>query len=94
MKRRTASAVIALTLTPALIGLTATSSDAASRYYYSSCTKLTKVFPHGVAKSAAAAAKQVRAGNSRPAYGTKAKKVYWENRSRLDRDKDGTACER
>jgi hypothetical protein len=28
-----------------------------------------------------------------PAYGARAKKVYWKNYTRLDRDRDGTACE-
>ena len=69
-------------------------ADAGGKYYYSSCAKLTKTFKHGVAKSAAAAQKQVNQGYGRPAYGPKAKKVYDKNKGRLDRDKDGTACER
>lgn len=52
-----------------------------------------KVWPHGVAKSRTAAARAVRDGYSRPAYGPRARAVYWENHSRLDRDNDGTACE-
>lgn len=75
------------------VSMLATPADAVT-YYYSSCTKLAKVFPHGVAKSAAAAAYQVRQGYGRPAYGTRAKKVYATNYKRLDRDRDGTACER
>jgi hypothetical protein len=44
---------------------------------------------HGVAKSTAAAAKQVKAGYGKPAVKPK---VYWAN-VKSDRDKDGTACE-
>ena len=62
--------------------------------YYSSCTKLHVRFKHGVAKGPVAAQKQVNQGYGRPAYGTYAKKVYWANYKRLDRDRDGTACER
>lgn len=79
----------ALTITPVMA--VAAPADAAAKY--SSCAKLTKVFPNGVAKSKAAANKQVRQGNSRPAHGKRAKKVYWKNYKSLDRDKDGTACE-
>ena len=51
-------------------------------------------FHHGVAKSRKAALRQVRAGYGMPAYGTLAQEVYARNYTRLDRDKDGTACER
>ena len=47
-----------------------------------------------MAKSHTAAVRQVRSGYGMPAYGSLAQKVYWKNHSRLDRDKDGTACER
>lgn len=60
---------------------------------FSSCTKLHKVYRYGVAKSAAAAASQVRTHHYRPAYSKQAQKVYWANYKRLDRDHDGTACE-
>ena len=47
-----------------------------------------------MAKSLAAARYQVRQGYGMPAYGKTAQAVYWANKSRLDRDGDGTACER
>jgi hypothetical protein len=66
----------------------------ATTLYYSSCAKLTAKFHHGVARSHRAALYQVRQGYGMPAYGTLAQKVYWKNYQRLDRDRDGTACER
>lgn len=66
----------------------------AANFYYSSCAKLTKVYKNGVAASNVAAAKQVKAGFARPATTDAARKVYSTNKSRLDRDSDGTACER
>lgn len=86
-----ARAVLSLSL--ALGPAVAISAPAEAATKFSSCAKLTQVFPNGVAKSKKAANRQVRAGNSRPAYGKRAKKVYWANHKSLDRDKDGTACE-
>src|SRR4051812_46432835 len=60
---------------------------------FANCTALHKVWHDGVAKGPKAAQKQVRDGYSKPAYGPRARKVYWANRADLDRDKDGTACE-
>lgn len=56
---------------------------------FANCTKLTKVYPNGVAKNRNAANKQVDQGNPKPAVKPR---VYNKN-SGLDRDKDGTACE-
>ena len=75
------------------VGLAEVGPADAAQTSYSSCAKLQKDFKHGVSKSKAAAQKQVRQGYGMPAYGTHAQKVYWANESRLDRDKDGTACE-
>jgi hypothetical protein len=61
--------------------------------YYRTCRTLHKDFEHGVARSRKAAAKQVREGYGRPAYGSYARQVYSVNERRLDRDQDGTACE-
>jgi hypothetical protein len=60
---------------------------------FSSCDKLTRAWPSGVAKGPVAANKAVRDGYSRPATGPRAVAVYWENHCRLDRDHDGTACD-
>jgi hypothetical protein len=61
--------------------------------YYASCRALHRDFPHGVAKGRRAAAKQVRDGFGRPAFGPHAREVYWANHRSLDPDRDGTACE-
>jgi len=72
---------------------TTVQADAATGRYFANCDALHKVWKHGVAKGPKAAQKQVRDGYSKPAYGPKARKVYWRNYTRLDRDRDGTACE-
>ncbi|MBA2953442.1 calcium-binding protein [Nocardioides sp. MAH-18] len=72
--------------------LVATPADAAAPYF-SSCDRLTRAWPNGVAKGRVAANMAVRDGYSRPATTPRAVAVYWENYRRLDRDRDGTACE-
>lgn len=95
--------VIGMTKTFARVGVTAVAllaplltvtapADAAAPTFRS-CDALTRVWPNGVAKSATAARRAVRDGHSRPAYGTRARAVYWQNYRNLDRDRDGTACE-
>jgi hypothetical protein len=94
MRTRLVGSVAALALAaPVSIAINVGSADAAS-LTYKNCTALTKVYHHGVAKSRAAALKQVKAGYHIPAYGSRARKVYWANYKSLDRDRDGTACER
>lgn len=78
----------------ATVPFAAIAPASASTTYFTSCAKLNRVFPHGVAKSPAAAVLQVRDGYGRPATTRRAKQVYAANHSRLDRDNDGTACER
>ena len=68
-------------------------APASATTHYANCTALHRDFKHGVSKSKAAAKKQVRQGYGLPAYGKHAKAVYAANKSNLDRDKDGTACE-
>ncbi len=91
MTKTLRGAVAALALTIPLLSLAVPAEAAAP--YFSSCGKLTQKWPNGVAKGPVAAAKAVRDGYSRPAITTLAKQVYWGNYSRLDRDRDGTACE-
>jgi hypothetical protein len=94
VRNRVVGSVIAIALA-APVGVVASASSAdASSLTYSNCTVLTQRYHHGVAKSRKAAKKQVRQGYGMPAYGTRARKVYWANYKSLDRDKDGTACER
>ncbi len=85
-------AAVALTSTTITVAV-ATPAEAAGRKF-ANCTELAKVYPHGVSKSAAAAQKQVRQGYGKPAHGKKARAVYHTNKGSMDRDKDGTACER
>ncbi len=98
LSRLTFTAVAALlAASPAVGALTspaeAASAEAASGTKYASCDALHKQFKHGVARSSAAANKQVRNGYTRPSTTARAKAVYRANSANLDRDKDGTACE-
>lgn len=93
ISKKISGALLALALT-APVGISAMTAPAqAGGLYYSSCDNLHRDYTHGVAKSRRAANKQVRLGYGRPAFGPRAKRVYWENHTRLDRDDDGTACE-
>ncbi|MGL5827236.1 MAG: excalibur calcium-binding domain-containing protein [Nocardioides sp.] len=94
MKKCASLAVSLMLAVAAVTTIQVNSASAAPAEKYSSCAKLTKDFPHGVARSKRAASKQVAQGYGRPAYRKKAKRVYRQNRAALDRDKDGTACER
>lgn len=96
---KVASAILTVVVASGTVIGTATvgqadTADQARGKYYSSCDKLTKDFKHGVAKSRKAAQQQVNQGYGRPSFTSKAKSVYRTNKSRLDRDNDGTACER
>lgn len=93
VRTRAVRALPTALLAVCLVSLSTPSADAAN-FYYSSCAKLSKVYKNGVAASNVAAAKQVKAGFARPATTDAARKVYSTNKVRLDRDKDGTACER
>ena len=58
---------------------------------YKNCTKLNKVYPHGVGKKGA---KDKVSGKSKPVTNfTVSKKTYKLNK-KSDRDKDGIACEK
>ena len=57
---------------------------------FSSCDKLLGVYPAGVARDQAAADAAQAAGMTRP---TVNRAVYKLNAGRLDRDRDGVACE-
>lgn len=87
--------VVTALATAAVSGLMLVGPVAANaQTYYSSCTALHRDFRHGVAKSYTAARREHRlTGYPMAAYGRHAQKVYWANRSRLDRDKDGVDCE-
>ena len=88
MKKPLFVAATAAMAMSATFAMSAVPAHAAGKKF-ANCNAMHKVYPHGVAKSKAAAAKQVRAGNGRPAV---KKAVYVANKG-SDRDKDGTACE-
>jgi hypothetical protein len=94
MRKQIVGSLVALAVAaPVSVAMTAGPAEAHS-LHYANCTALTRTYHHGVAKSHKAALKQVRAGYHLPAYGTRARKVYWANYKSMDRDRDGTACER
>lgn len=88
---RPAALVAAAVLACAPLAVTAPAEASTT---YSSCAKLTKVFKNGIAKNKAAADRAVRAGHPRPSSTAKATKIYLKNYKRLDRDRDGVACEK
>lgn len=83
-------ALAAIALTASTLTIAAPANAAT---VYGSCDALHRDWKYGVAKSYKAAMYQVRTGHYKPAYGTRAQRVYWANRSGRDRDLDGTACE-
>jgi opacity protein-like surface antigen len=77
--------VIAAAAALAATAAIAAPADASARHFRN-CTAMHKVYPHGIAKSRAAAR----------AHGWEAKvsaSLYKANK-RMDRDRDGVACER
>lgn len=91
IKIASTAAVVATALS-VMSAVPATASGTPTKYF-SSCAKLNKQYGAGVAKNAAAARRAVRNGYSRPSTTKAAKTTYWDNYTRLDRDRDGTACE-
>jgi len=66
--------------------VSSTSIPSASVVDYRNCTQLRKAYPNGIAKSKKAAAKQKQAPMVSPAL--------YKAHIKLDRDKDGTICEK
>jgi Excalibur calcium-binding domain len=70
----------------------ATPAEAATATKYKNCTALQKKYPHGVGRKGA---KDKVRGSTKPVTTFKVDtKVYNANKSKLDRDKDGIACEK
>nr|MCW2728083.1 calcium-binding protein [Aeromicrobium sp.] len=67
----------------------ASSAEAAPAKTYANCTKLNKVYPHGVGKPGA---KDKTSGT--PVRNFKANKKIYQLNTKSDRDKDGIACEK
>lgn len=78
---------IGLILVLALSTMQGTAQAAKS---YSNCTKLTRDYAHGVAKTRKAARRAVRQGYGRPKV---SRRLYLAN-DHLDADNDRVACER
>jgi hypothetical protein len=73
------------------IAVVASPADAAAKKY-ANCTALNKVYKHGVARKGA---KDKVSGHSKPVTNfTVNTAVYNANKAKLDRDKDGVACEK
>lgn len=83
--------VVIAVVAAAVVGfLYPVSSYAAPMTRYSNCAALLKDFPNGVANNKRSASRAVAVGNRRPAVRPR---IYRENASRLDRDRDGVACQ-
>jgi len=94
LMRLSSIVAVAVTGTVVLAGVGAgplTAVVPTAKYRY--CENLLKDWPNGVAENKAAANRAVREGFYRPASSAKARKVYRDHHSNLDRDDDGTACE-
>jgi hypothetical protein len=83
-------AVAGLTGLVVLTGATPADAALPKPRTYKNCTELNKVYKGGVAKSSSVKNKGGKTKYKPTVY----KKVYDLNYKRLDRDKDGIACER
>lgn len=86
-------AVAALVSSPIALIAATSPAEAAPCKYYANCDALHRDFPHGVARSAAAAHSRCVDGYRRPSTTRRAKAVYARNNGPLDRDNVETACE-
>jgi hypothetical protein len=83
--------VAAATLVVSSIAVVASPADAAARKFVN-CTALHKVYKHGVARKGA---KDKVSGHTKPVTNFAVNTaVYNANKKKLDRDKDGVACEK
>ena len=87
MFRAAKTGLIAIALMASALTLTATPAEAATDF--ANCDAMHRVYKNGVAKSKAAANRQVNTGHKRPAVRPAVYRVNDES----DADKDGTACE-
>jgi hypothetical protein len=86
-RRGITAAVTVLAL--ATLAVTAPPSEAATTKF-TSCAKMLRVYPKGIAKDKKAADRAVKNGQYRPKV---APQVYRDSYKSLDRDKDGSMCE-
>ncbi|MET0931629.1 MAG: excalibur calcium-binding domain-containing protein [Aeromicrobium sp.] len=88
MIRTIAALAAGLSLTVGVVA-TASSAEAVPAKKYQNCTKLNKVYPHGVGKPGA---RDKTSGT--PVTNFKADKKVYALNTGSDRDKDGIACEK
>jgi len=87
MFRAAKTGMITVAVTAGALTLTAVPAHAVTDF--ASCTQMHHVYKYGVARSDAAANRQVRTNHYRPAVRPKVYRVNNES----DADNDGTACE-
>ena len=75
---------VSLALVPIMFGVTQANAQT-----FKNCTEVRKVYPMGVAKSLAAAKKQKNYPVNNPLVSA----MIYKTIQKMDRDKDGTACE-
>ncbi|WP_067500607.1 excalibur calcium-binding domain-containing protein [Actinoplanes sp. TFC3] len=91
MTRKLASVVLAGLLAGGGFGVVAGPAEAAPKKF-KNCTELNKKYKHGVGRKGA---KDKVSGSSKPVTTFKVDTaLYNANKSKLDRDKDGIACEK
>jgi hypothetical protein len=91
MKTRLVQCVVAAALVVPGIAVVASPADAAAKKY-ANCTALHKAYKHGVGRKGA---KDKVRGTTKPVTNfTVNTAVYNANKAKLDRDKDGVACEK
>ena len=87
MFRSAKTGLIAVALTASTLTFTAGPANAVTDY--PNCTAMHRTFKYGVARSKAAANRQVNTGHYRPAV----RPAVYKANNESDADKDGTACE-
>ncbi|WP_440712809.1 excalibur calcium-binding domain-containing protein [Gordonia sp. FQ] len=88
---RTLSMLAGTAVLGGLLSLAPVSPAAAAPVAYKNCTALHKSFPHGVARPGA---RDKVSGRSKPVTTFRVNKAVYDRNARLDRDKDGIACEK
>jgi hypothetical protein len=92
MIHQSARIAVAVLAAAGLLGLAAPADAAPKARTYASCNALNKVYKHGVARKGAR--DKVRGSTKPVTTFTVSTVVYNANKARLDRDKDGIACEK
>ncbi|MBU2662779.1 excalibur calcium-binding domain-containing protein [Actinoplanes bogorensis] len=91
MTNLVARTAVAVAVTAGLIGLSAPAYAAPKPVKYKNCTALNKVYKHGVAKLGG---KDKVAKGAKPVTNFTVYTAVYKLNTKLDRDKDGVACEK